>query len=391
MPDEDRNPFEFGRELTSRELVDREPGLEEVIRVLEEGRRLFVIGPRRYGKTSILRVACDMARDRGMVVLRYDAERYPALLHLAQAILADATGMLVPFSERVLHRLRDVLSALRPEVSFNPMTNAYSVTLGSDSPVADDGPDILARALDAVESMAAEAGRPVGVVIDEFQDIVEHGGIAAEKQLRAAIQRHEHIGYVFAGSRTAMLTEMTGDPGRPFYRLGERLFVGEIPRAQFAAFLREAFGQTRFRIKDEAVDAILDLAEEVPYNVQRLAHACWIAAREQGRRRAVDAALVSGALDRLIRRDDPFYTQTWNQFTASQQRALLALATHGSEGLYGKQVLQETGLALSTMRRSVEALLRTSVVREEEKKGSTRLRLEDPFLGTWIRTFIRLS
>ena len=54
-------PFEFGRELSGSELVDREDELAMVVRTMQEGGRLFLIGPRRYGKTSILRAATETA------------------------------------------------------------------------------------------------------------------------------------------------------------------------------------------------------------------------------------------------------------------------------------------------------------------------------------------
>ncbi|MGH9900072.1 MAG: hypothetical protein ACRD4L_14605, partial [Pyrinomonadaceae bacterium] len=71
------NPFQFGRELGADELVDREDELAVVIRTLTKGEKLFLIGPRRYGKTSILKSACDRAASKGAVVLRYNAEGYP--------------------------------------------------------------------------------------------------------------------------------------------------------------------------------------------------------------------------------------------------------------------------------------------------------------------------
>ncbi len=63
---------------------------------------------------------------------------------------------------------------------------------------------------------------------------------------------------------------------RPFYRLGAVRFIGPVPKADFVAFLRSKFEGSGYRIEDDAaLQAILDFAEEVPYNVQMLAHACW--------------------------------------------------------------------------------------------------------------------
>jgi hypothetical protein len=57
LPASPKNPFEFGRELNADELVDREAELDLVRRTIINRGRLFFIGPRRYGKTSVLHAA----------------------------------------------------------------------------------------------------------------------------------------------------------------------------------------------------------------------------------------------------------------------------------------------------------------------------------------------
>ncbi|MDQ3754651.1 MAG: hypothetical protein M3371_07965 [Acidobacteriota bacterium] len=134
---------------------------------------------------------------------------------------------------------------------------------------------LLIELLDGLERLAADVKTPVGLILDEFQKVIELGGAEAEGQLRAAVQRHNRVGYIFAGSKTRMLTDMTSDPARPFYRLGSRRFIGAVPRADFTEFITRSFTSSRFKIKSEAVVLILDLAKDVPYNVQLLAHTSW--------------------------------------------------------------------------------------------------------------------
>ena len=388
-----KNPFEFGRELSGTELVDREEELATVVRTMEQGGRLFLIGPRRFGKTSILRAATEQAEAEGVVVLRHDAEAYPALRLLAEAVVAEAARRLTGTVERAGKKLREFFGALRPQISFNPLDNTFSASLTTEASAPEA--TLLTAVLDGLDRMAGDAGRRVAVVIDEFQQVVEQGGsgggVIAERQLRAVVQQHDHVAYVFAGSKTSLLTEMTGDPSRPFYRLGARLFIGPVPRADFARFLQGGFETAGFEIEEDAITAILDLAEDVPYNVQRLAHECWNYLRDhQGERMSekLEAADVRSVLERLVRRDDPFYTQTWNRLTATQQKALLALVGGSGQGLFAKEVLRTYGLPLSTMRTALEALVKVGIARQEEALGSVRLRLEDPFFAAWLRLFV---
>lgn len=386
------NPFEFGRELAAPELVDRRDELAAVVQTMAEGGRLFLIGPRRYGKTSLLRVAAEQAETTGMVVLRHDAEAYPSLTRLAEALVAGAVRRLTGPVEKAGQKVRTFFGALRPEVGYNPLTDSWSASLAAASAERAE-PALLVDVLGGLNRLAADAGRPVAVVLDEFQHVVEGpGGRAAERQLRAAVQTHAHLAYVFAGSKTALLTEMTGDPSRPFYRLGQRLFLGPVPREDFRPFLKNGFESAGLDLTADAAEAVLDLAEDVPYNVQRLAHACWNDAQgRHGTGDTLDRAGVQATLDRLVRRDDPFYTQTWNRLSASQQKALIALVGTDGQGLYSRDALRLADLPLSTMRTALGALVKTGVAREEETQGGVRLRLEDPFFAVWTRLFVVAS
>src|SRR5271170_412297 len=238
-----RSPFEFGRELGLDELVDRESEVESVLNTIREGRKLFLIGPRRYGKTSILKTAEDRLLAENAVVLRFDAESYPSLGLLVAEIIAESARQLKTGVERAGEQVRRFFARLRPQLDFSLNEGTWTAKLGVDPAIDADHVQLLVDALDGLESLARAqpAHRSVGLIIDEFQKIVELGGASAEAQIRAAIQRHKRTGYVFAGSKTKIMSAMTGDASRPFYRLGGVCFVGPLPREDFYAFLAGKF------------------------------------------------------------------------------------------------------------------------------------------------------
>ncbi|MBV9623483.1 MAG: hypothetical protein JOZ14_05840, partial [Acidobacteria bacterium] len=89
-----RNPFEFGRELGIDEIVDRRAELDEVVATVTYGGKLFLIGPRRFGKTSILKAAEDHLLAMHAVVVRLDAESYPSLDLLVSSLLTGTAKQL---------------------------------------------------------------------------------------------------------------------------------------------------------------------------------------------------------------------------------------------------------------------------------------------------------
>ena len=73
------NPFRFGGDLGANEIVDRVEETAQVEATIRNGEKLFLTGPRRFGKTSILRAAQGNLETEGAIVLRLNAEAYPSL------------------------------------------------------------------------------------------------------------------------------------------------------------------------------------------------------------------------------------------------------------------------------------------------------------------------
>ena len=387
------NPFEFGRELGTDELVDRQDEVAAVIDTIRQGTKLFLIGPRRFGKTSILKAAEDRLAGKNALVLRFDAESFPSLDLLVTALIAAAAKSLKGKVERVGDQITKFFSKIRPELSFSITEDAWNAKLGVNVATSQEAHvSLLVETLNGLEALAADQpeARSVGLIIDEFQKVIEIGGLQAGSQIRAAIQRHKRVGYVFAGSKTRILTDMTMDATRPFYRLGQIRFVGPVPRADFIHFLTTKFRRGGFGVEhSDAIIRILQLAEDVPYNVQLLAHTCWYELRNQSASNpaALSAGIVDAAMLLIARQYDPFYTQIWSALTTIQQKTLLAVINEAGSGLQSLKVSQFVGKGASTVQRSVGSLIEKDILREEEHEGATRLRFQDPFFSQWIRAF----
>ena len=64
-------------------------------------------------------------------------------------------------------------------------------------------------------------------------------------------------------------------PRRPFYKAGPVVRLGKIDERLFAEFIESKFARSGIRPEDGLGAAIVDLAGNVPYDVQRLAHETW--------------------------------------------------------------------------------------------------------------------
>jgi hypothetical protein len=122
----------------------------------------------------------------------------------------------------------------------------------------------------------------------------------------------------------------------------------------------------------------------VPYNVQRLAHQVWEMLRA-GAGKAVSRPLVDEALERLVRREDPAYTQIWTTLRRNQKTAVKAVIGEGGTSLFSSRVARTYHISTASMQTALKQLEEASLLRTEPMDGQTRYHLIDPFFAAWLR------
>jgi hypothetical protein len=377
-----KNPFVTNRALGATDLVDRKQELQRVKDTLQQGGKLFMIGPRRYGKTSILRAACEELAQEDVRTLMLNVESYTSVEELIRGIVAGAASLESNLSAGV-KTVKDFFGVFNPSLTVNA-EGSVTASLGLKTPEKKEQQSpLFIEALDRLELLAKKSGKQTGLILDEFQHLLKLGGNAVEGQLRAAVQMHQHLGYVFAGSQTALIADMVTNHARPFYRLGEHLVVGAIERTEFAEFLHQGFDALKVKPQAAALERIFSLAEEVPYNVQALARACW---QEMADRKThtLTAVIVDQVYASMLVGMEPIYAPQWNNLTLLQQRALLGVARYGGQGLTGKAVLKALELSPGTMQTSLASLEQQSILRREQRRDGSIWRFEDPLFKGWL-------
>jgi hypothetical protein len=178
---------------------------------------------------------------------------------------------------------------------------------------------------------------------------------------------------------------------RPLYRLGTNRFIGPLPADEFSAHLLKNFRRGGFAVANAApIQKILSLAEEVPFNVQMLAHNCWEDLRSKGgsKQPKLTEQLVEAALRRTVNGLDPWYTQTWTRLTTIQQKALLAVIQRQGAEMNSSEAARSLGLAVSSLQSAIRSLQDQNILRDDPAAGSVRLRFVDPFFPHWIGMFV---
>src|SRR5687768_11771420 len=277
-----QNPFVYGEIVPGEAFVDREVELDRLINDLAGGQKVFLISPRRYGKSSLVR----------------------------QALAALDTKW-----DRARQWFMDAIRSTRPELRYEPKDTGlgrFSVAF----PLARTDRDVarLANEVFALPGQLAEARkRTVVVALDEFQAVVGFDGGSVEHALRAAAQQQRRVGYVFAGSEPSLMEQMIG-PRRPFYKAGPVMRLDKIPGDVFAAWIDKRFTKSGIKAEEGLGAAIVELAGNLPYDVQRLAHETWDDVRASGLKRA-GLDHLHATLGRLLSEQDTVFEALWQRLT----------------------------------------------------------------------------
>ena len=213
------NPFVYGEVVPAAAFVDRVVELDRLVGDLAAGQKIFLISPRRYGKSSLIRHALAAMARRGALTVEVTVSSFSSYVAFlegyARALVAAEAGRGVGRATW----LRDAIRSARAEVRREPGVGGCRACR---SPRRDPSATIsrLAQEVFALPARLAEARRrKVVVALDEFQAIGGFNGGSVEHAMRAAVQHQRDVGYVFAGSEPSLMERMLG-PRRPFYKAG---------------------------------------------------------------------------------------------------------------------------------------------------------------------------
>jgi len=380
-----QNPFVYGEVVPAAAFVNRVDELDRLVGDLAAGQKIFLISPRRYGKSSLIRHALSAMAKRGALTVEVTVSSFSSYVAFlegyARAVMAAETKW-----DRARTWLRDAVRSARAEIRYAADgSGAGALTVSFPSVRSDRDVSRLAQDVFTLPARLAEARRrQVVVALDEFQAIDGFNGGSVEHAMRAAVQHQRDVGYVFAGSEPSLMERMLG-PKRPFYKAGPVMRLGKIPADEFAAFIDARFVRSGLRPEPGFGDAIVELAGNLPYDVQRLAHETWDHVRGSGRRRATLDDLHH-ALRRLLTEQQIMYEALWQRLTLAQRAVLRAVVLEEGRELLSADARTRYRLGgASTVQASLSALVRDDVV----ARDGDRYVVVDSLLREWVarRTF----
>jgi uncharacterized protein len=374
------NPFIYGEIVSAGAFANRQAERERLTRDLAAGQKVFLISPRRYGKSSLVRDVLRGLSRQGVLTVEVTvaaSSSYVAFLEAyARALVAAETPV-----GRLRRWATDLLQAVKPELRFD-VGRQGDGKFAIAFPLVRTARDVahLAAEVFALPGRIAEArGQRLAIALDEFQTIANFDEHNVEHALRAAVQDQRQVGYVFAGSEPSLMERML-QTRRPFYKAGPVMRLEKIDAAEFATFIESRFRSTKMAVEDGFGEAIVDLAANVPYDVQRLAHETWDDVRARGRRVA-DLEDLHRTLTRLLGEQHMVFEESWQRLTLAQRSVLRAVVLESGQEILSADVRARYRLpGASSVQSALAALVRQDIMLKEDG----RYVVHDSLYREWV-------
>jgi uncharacterized protein len=372
------NPFSFDTIVTGKSFCNRKSEIQELLNDMTSSHNVVLFSQRRYGKTSLIINALNLAKDKGFLTIYVDIyhilNEQDLVNAYAKALATNMEGSI----EKILKTFKTILSSLRPKITLDDGGKPeieFGVESGRD-PLMN-----LEEVFESVKKYTERSGTRAVVVFDEFQQVGElKQSHRIESIIRSQIQAHRNICYVFMGSKRHLIVGMFSDPARPLYGIGKMFPLGKIDPDHLIQFVQSRFAKSGKPILEDVVVRLVDTCESHPYYTQYVSHSLWELTQFNS---SISTSDLEDALTLTINRISPRYENLWELLPIRQRQALIALSNLTStQRPFSGDIILKYGLAsASAFRRALTALIDKGIVDKDKAEYS----IIDIFLKKWIQ------
>jgi hypothetical protein len=363
----DLNPFRFSGPLPPEEMIDRDPEADDLLALAEGGHSFRLVGPRRYGKTTLLRRVLEGADREGMATVLVDLQDVLSIAEIVVRIERGFERLKGPIRRRVENLFRSW------NIGLSLSGGGFTGTLQRNPNVNAEA--VLLRLLEVPAALFEREGTTSLVVFDEIQDVLAVAG--ADGKIRSVIQHHtEAATYAFSGSAPGVMQELFADPKRPLLDQAVPRSLAPLPPADVARYVGDRFEKTGRQL-GAALDPMLEFTRGHPQRSMMLAHYLWERTPRGG---TADEGVWVATLDQAAADATQLMRAIWRALTTNERRVARALAVTNTP-LYSEETATAVGIKRSSIRAAVESLLANADAIEADGKP----RLTDPMFELWLQ------
>lgn len=370
-----KSPFQYGTLVDKENFVNRVEERKQLKELLGSGINVMLISPRRWGKSSLVKVAMDelVQENKEIRVCYIDAFSIKTEAEFYQTFAKEIIATSASTLEKRLEYIKHFLKGISPSITLkSDSTDSMSFDLKFD--LADR--DIM-EVLELPEKIAIAKGVHIIICIDEFQQLAQLSRYKdMEGKMRSVWQKQHSVSYCFYGSKRHMMLDIFNNSSNPFYRFGQVLFLQKIKKEEWIPFIVNSFRKTGKSISEEQADELCKIVKCHSWYLQQLCYFVW-----SGTSDTVTNETIEVRTQQLIDTNMPMFMNDTENLTSAQTNMLRAVAD-GEYRFNSQPVVRKYELgSAQTITRNKRMLSERDFI---EKEGN-RYVFSDPIFELWFK------
>lgn len=338
-------------------FINRENERIYLINRIKSNKHSVLMGPRRYGKTSlVMKVAEEMNIPYCLIDLlaAYNEE------YVRDQIVNKVSGLvceLLPSLSKAREKLISIFKKMKPEISMGAFGQRLSLRL-SENPLQD-----IADLLLKLDETAKHFKKKAVIFIDEFQQISQLKNYhSLEASIRHAVERSEHIAYVFSGSNRQLLKQMFASQGRPLYRLCQTITIERMAKEVYEKHLKKlAHLKWKKQIPINVLEQIFMRTELHPFYMNVLCQLLW----EENHIPSIEK--IDTVWHNYVKAQKHIISHDIIELSPNQRKIITALVKSPTKEIQSTEFITPIKISASSAQQSLKVLIFKDLVYKNEE------------------------
>jgi hypothetical protein len=362
--------LQVGKPVTGRTFIGREKELGLLLEYIKMGQSVVLIGPRRFGKTSLVLEALARLRKAQYYTAYIDIFSNPTLDLLSLTITGEV------LKNHKLHKqfysARKSAATIIQNIKLKTVLDDFQFIIGFADSQKDEW-ELIAESIDFVDAFSKKHKAEMVCVYDEFGDINKFdpkGNLI--KMFRSKIQQHTQTTYIFSGSYESVMQNMFVSNKSPFFRFARIIRLGYIEAPPLLAYLKSSFKGLNIDCPESFPGEIVTHTMGHPYYTQ-------LAFQQAILFNALNGKLpdTNILMDQMLYVEKDYLEKVWEDISGNREYVLvLRSIAESGRNIYKRLKTKNINIARATKKLEGIGLLFKS-----KDKGYY---ISDPLLKRWI-------
>jgi len=296
-------------------VIAREEEQKILTQYIKFSQHTVITAPRRYGKTTLINKVLDDLQDDYLIV-KIDIFEATSIKELCEIYLNNVYKSIG--ITNFLYSIKESIFTLLDK--FSLQYEQDGIKLGYEISKEQDESKLLEKTFHFANKFATLFDKQMIVFFDEFGDVQKYGEEFLKK-IRAYMQTHDNVTYIFAGSQASVMNNIFLDNKNAFFNFASLLNLGVLNNVQTIKFL------TNLKIDDkevssECINILQDTTSFHPfYMIKTLQEAYIVALLED--KKIIDSHCIKMAIEKILQDNSAYFESIWQKINTKKYKGTI--------------------------------------------------------------------